>query len=95
MTALSLKIKNMNDKTSAEAATKIYTLKKTLRLDDYRFCDISPLLLTDNGGEFANVAAFTDDAEGLPATRLYFCDPYCSSQKPRVEKNHSIFRDFT
>ena len=83
----------MNDKTSAEAATKIRALKKKLRMDDYRFGDIFPLLLTDNGGEFANVAAFTDDAEGLPTTQLYFCDPYCSSQKPRVEKNHSIFRD--
>jgi len=62
-------------------------------MDDYRFGDIFPLLLTDNGGEFANVDAFTNDTEGLPATQLYFCDPYCSSQKPRVEKNHTIFRD--
>ena len=83
----------LNDKTSAEAAAKIRALKKNLRLEDYRFGDIFPLLLTDNGGGFANVAAFTDDAGGLPATQLYFCDPYCSSQKPRVEKNHSIFRD--
>jgi len=62
-------------------------------LGDARFGDIIPLLLTDNGGEFANVAAFTDDAEGLPASKLFFCDPYCSSQKPHVEKNHTIFRD--
>ncbi|MCL2362633.1 MAG: IS30 family transposase, partial [Defluviitaleaceae bacterium] len=78
----------MNDKTSAEAAAKIRALKKKLRVDDYHFGDIFPVLLTDNGGEFSNVAAFTDDVEGLSATRLYFCDPYCSSQKPRVEKNH-------
>jgi len=83
----------VNDKTSAEAAAKIRALKKKLCLVDYRFGDVFPLLLTDNGGEFANVAAFTDDAEGLPTTQLYFCDPYCSSQKPRVEKNHTIFRD--
>jgi len=83
----------MHDKTSAEAAAKIRILKKMLRLEDYRFGDVFPILLTDNGSEFANVAAFIDDAEGLPETRLYFCDPYCSSQKPRVEKNHTIFRD--
>ena len=83
----------LNDKTSAEAATKIRALKKKLYLEDYCFGDIFPILLTDNGGEFANVAAFTDDTEGLPATRLYFCDPYCSSQKPSVEKNHTLFRD--
>jgi len=83
----------LNDKTSAEAATKIRVLKKKLRIDEYHFSDIFPVLLTDNGGEFANVAAFTDDVEGLPTTQLYFCDPYCSSQKPRVEKNHTLFRD--
>jgi IS30 family transposase len=83
----------LDDKTSAEAAAKIRALKKKLRLDNFCFGDIAPILLTDNGGEFSNVAAFTDDAEGLPTTKLYFCDPYCSSQKPRVEKNHSIFRD--
>ncbi|MDR0272981.1 MAG: IS30 family transposase [Clostridiales bacterium] len=83
----------LNDKTSAEAAAKIRTLKKHLFLADARFGDIFPILLTDNGGEFSNVAAFTDDAPGLPTTKLYFCDPYCSSQKPKVEKNHTIFRD--
>jgi IS30 family transposase len=83
----------LNDKTAAEAAAKIRSLKKKLRVEGLCFGDIFPLILTDNGGEFANVTAFTDDAEGLPTTRLYFCDPYCSSQKPRVEKNHTIFRD--
>jgi IS30 family transposase len=24
---------------------------------------------------------------------LFFCDPYQSSQKPKVEKNHTVFRD--
>ena len=83
----------LNDKTSAEATSKIRALKKRLFLGGTRFGDIFPLLLTDNGGEFANVAAFTDDAEGLPSSKLFFCDPYCSSQKPHIEKNHTIFRD--
>ena len=83
----------LDDKTSAEAAAKIRKFKKELQLEDFRFGDIFPLLLTDNGNEFANVSAFTDDAEGLPPSKVFFCDPYCSSQKPRVEKNHSIFRD--
>jgi IS30 family transposase len=83
----------LDDKSSAEAAAKIRALKKKLQLEDFRFGDIFPLLLTDNGGEFANIAAFIDDAEGLPSSKLFFCDPYCSSQKPRVEKNHTIFRD--
>jgi IS30 family transposase len=83
----------LDDKTSASAADKICELKKKLVSSGIRFGDVFPVLLTDNGGEFANVAAFTDDPEGLHETRLYFCDPYRSSQKPRVEKNHTIFRD--
>lgn len=83
----------LNDKTSAEVTSKTIAFKKRLFLGGARFGDIFPLLLTDNGGEFANVAAFTDDAEGLPSSKLFFCDPYCSSQKPHVEKNHTIFRD--
>ena len=57
------------------------------------FGDIIPLLLTDNGGEFSNVSAFTDDLDGAAETSLFFCDPYRSSQKPKVEKNHTVFRD--
>jgi len=83
----------LNDKTAAEAAEKIRSFKTRLVFGDVCFGDIFPLLLTDNGGEFANVSAFTDNIEGMPETKLYFCDPYCSSQKPKVEKNHSIFRD--
>jgi len=83
----------LEDKTSVEAAEKVRALKNKLIPTGVSFGDIFPILLTDNGGEFANVAAFTDDARGIAETRLYFCDPYRSCQKPRVEKNHSIFRD--
>jgi chromatin remodeling complex protein RSC6 len=31
--------------------------------------------------------------EGVAETSLFFCDPYRSSQKPKVEKNHTMFRD--
>jgi len=31
--------------------------------------------------------------DGEPETDLFFCDPYQSSQKPKVEKNHTLFRD--
>ena len=31
--------------------------------------------------------------DGEIETSLYFCDPYRSCQKPKVEKNHSLFRD--
>jgi len=83
----------LDDKTALETTEKIKSLKAKLLLCDISFGDICPLLLTDNGGEFSNVLAFTQNTNGEIETELYFCDPYRSCQKPRVEKNHTIFRD--
>jgi IS30 family transposase len=83
----------LEDKTAAEAARTIHALKMRLRDGNVRFGDVFPLLLTDNGGEFANVFAFTQDLNGEPEADLFFCDPYQSCQKPKVEKNHTLFRD--
>jgi len=57
------------------------------------FGDIFPVLLTDNGGEFADVFSIENDLNGAKESALFFCDPYKSCQKPRVEKNHTLFRD--
>jgi IS30 family transposase len=83
----------LDDKTAAEAALKIRTLKKTMHQNGVRFGDVLPILLTDNGGEFSNVTAFIADINGELETSLFFCDPCQSYQKPRVEKNHTLFRD--
>ena len=83
----------LDGRTAAEATLKIKTLKDRLKSNGVRFGDVFPLLLTDNGGEFANVNAFISDADGEIETDLFFCDPYRSSQKPKVEKNHTLFRD--
>jgi IS30 family transposase len=83
----------LGDKSADEASSKIRGLKMAFSENGIRFADIFPLLLTDNGGEFANVQAFTDNVEGIAETALFFCDPYRSCQKPKVEKNHTLFRD--
>lgn len=90
----------LDDKTSAQVTEKILLLKHVLTSHDIRFGDIFPFILTDNGGEFANVAAieYTIELFGLipdkvKESALFFCDPYQSSQKPKVEKNHTLFRD--
>jgi IS30 family transposase len=83
----------LDNKTAAEAGTKIHMLKTKLHEGGVRFSDIIPLLLTDNGGEFANIFAFINGLDGEPETDLFFCDPYQSSQKAKVEKNHTLFRD--
>lgn len=83
----------LENKTALEAAEKITALKKRLSDSGFSFGEVFPLLLTDNGGEFANIHAFTDDSDGNSETNVFFCDPYCSCQKPHVEKNHTLFRD--
>jgi len=79
--------------TAAETSNKIYAFKQQLTAAGLKFGDYFPILLTDNGGEFANISAFMDDCDGLEESRLFFCDPYCSSQKARIEKNHTLLRD--
>ena len=83
----------LDNKSSHEVASKITELKARFLTEGVRFGDIMPTILTDNGGEFSNVFAFENSFESKKETSLFFCDPYKSSQKPRVEKNHTLFRD--
>jgi len=83
----------LDNKSAAETAKKLLSLKSFLSENCLRFGDIFPLILTDNGGEFANVAAIENSADGVKETSLFFCDPMQSCQKPHVEKNHTMFRD--
>lgn len=83
----------LDNKTSAEAASKIIALKNAFKCNNLSFGDIFPILLTDNGGEFADVFTFEKSLDGHQETRLFFCDPNKSYQKPRVEKTHTHFRD--
>ena len=83
----------LDNKTAAEAGNKILALKQRLHRFGWQFGNIFPAILTDNGGEFSNVFAFENDLEGNRETRLFFCDPNASYQKPHVENNHILFRD--
>ena len=83
----------LDNKTAAEAAEKIRSFKQRLSAGGVSFGTLFPVLLTDNGGEFSHIHAFEDDLQGAHESNLFFCDPYRSSQKPKVEKNHTLFRD--
>lgn len=83
----------LENKTAAEVSSKIKALKDALFAAGFKFGDIFPVMLTDNGGEFADVFSIEENGDGVRETLLFFCDPYQSSQKPRVEKNHTLFRD--
>lgn len=83
----------LENKTAAEAANKIQTLKTELRALGFNFGDIAPLLLTDNGGEFSIVSAFENDTEGNAESHMFFCEPCSPHEKAEIEKNHTLFRD--
>lgn len=83
----------LDDKTSASASSAVLALKDRLGRAGFNFGDIFPVILTDNGSEFNDIAAFENDLEGNQETYLFFCEPYHSSEKPRVEKNHTMLRD--
>lgn len=83
----------LENKTAAEAATKFQKLKKELLASGFRFGDIAPLLLTDNGGEFSAVSAFENDNYGNKESNMFFCEPCSPHEKAEIEKNHTLFRD--
>ena len=83
----------LENKTAAEAANKIQGLKRDLNSLGFKFGDIAPLLLTDNGGEFSVVSAFENDTEGNAESNMFFCEPCSPHEKAEIEKNHTLFRD--
>jgi IS30 family transposase len=56
------------------------------------FSRLLTVCLADNGSEFSNPKALEYDAQGGQRTRVFYCDPYASYQKPNVELNHEFIR---
>ena len=83
----------MDNKTAAEAASKITELKKNLKASNFAFGEIAPVLLTDNGGEFSIVSSYENDADGNLESHMFFCEPCSPHEKAHIEKNHTLFRD--
>lgn len=51
-----------------------------------------PVILTDNGSEFKNPWDIEKNEAGTHRTYVFYCDPYVSNQKGRLEKNHEYIR---
>ncbi|EHE45896.1 TPA: IS30 family transposase [Streptococcus pneumoniae] len=81
----------LDNKTALEVTKHLYKIKNTLHQADKDFFQLFPVILTDNGGEFARVDDIEMDVRG--ESKLFFCDPNRSDQKGRIEKNHSLIRD--
>ena len=81
----------LDNKTALEVTKHLYEIKNTLHQADKDFFQLFPVILTDNGGEFARVDDIEMDVRG--ESKLFFCEPNRSDQKGRIEKNHTLIRD--
>ena len=81
----------LDNKTALEVTKHLYDIKNTLHQADKDFFQLFPVILTDNGREFARVDDIEMDVRG--ESKLFFCDPNRSDQKGRIEKNHTLIRD--
>ena len=81
----------LDNKTALEVTKHLYDIKNTLHQADKDFFQLFPVILTDNGGEFARVDDIEMDVRG--ESKLFFCDPNRSDKKGRIEKNHTLIRD--
>lgn len=65
-------------------------LTAALGLETFR--TLFPVILTDNGSEFKHTRELEFTVDGQRRTRIYYCDPQASWQKPHIEKNHEYIR---
>jgi len=62
------------------------------RLGTERFKELFPVILTDNGCEFADPESFEKGISGEKRTAIYYCEARHSEQKGELEKNHEYIR---
>ena len=64
------------------------------KLSDEEYQKLFALLLTDRGTEFCKPQQFEINMEnGEIRSKIFYCDPQQSSQKPHVENNHNFIRE--
>lgn len=64
------------------------------KLSDDEYKKLFSLLLTDRGTEFAKPQQFEINMNtGEIRSKIFYCDPLQSSQKPHVENNHNFIRE--
>ena len=80
----------MPDGTGDSIIDQFDWLTDALGLDTFR--ELFPAILTDNGSEFKRVKDLEETWDKQKRTRIFYCDPQASWQKPHIEKNHEFIR---
>ncbi len=68
--------------------------KIELSLGTELFREIFPVILTDNGSEFADVFRMEESISGGKRTKIFFCEPNRSDEKGTCENHHKMIRYF-
>lgn len=77
---------------TADSMSKSLDNFQSILGDDYG--KLFSLILTDRGTEFAKPQQFEINMEtGEIRSKIFYCDPQQSSQKPHVENNHNFIRE--
>ena len=74
-------------KTAQEVVYKFNKMKEFMKKN---YDKIFKSITTDNGTEFSDFLSIIKDTK----TKIYFCHPYCSSEKGTNEKHNSMIRYF-
>ena len=81
-----------NNKTADSMSNSLNVFQDTLSDKEYK--SLFNLLLTDRGTEFAKPQQFEINMNtGEIRSKIFYCDPQQSSQKPHVENNHNFIRE--
>jgi len=63
-----------------------------IQLGSELFAECFPLILTDNGHEFADIEGIERSVNGGKRTTVFFCEPNRSDEKGGCENNHKYIR---
>lgn len=80
----------LESKTQAAVLDKFNHLEELWGLKNFR--KVFPVILTDNGSEFKDPKSLEFSPKGKRRTKIFYCDPNTSWQKPGVEKSHVEIR---
>ena len=81
----------LRDANTSRSVSEIFKwLRKTLGHET--FSKLFPVITVDRGSEFTDPLAIEQDEKGRVWTRIFYCDPYSSYQKPHIENGHRMLR---
>lgn len=80
----------LDTKTSEAVVSAIDKLEEALGTE--LFTQVFPLILTDNGSEFADFESIETSFTGVRRTKVFFCEANRSDQKGTCENHHKMIR---